>query len=100
MKLKAWVRVQGIRPEIMLAIMVADQIWRELGQHGVTVTSVIEGRHSSHSDHYRGDAIDLRIWDIDAKTAAGRLEDGLGEDYFVLLENDHIHVSYRPKSIA
>lgn len=100
MKIKAGVRVQGIKPEIMLAILAADQIWREMGLHGVTVTSVVEGHHNTHSDHYTGNAVDLRIWDIDARDATGRLEDALGEDYFILLEKDHIHISYRPKHIT
>lgn len=96
MKLKAGVKVLGTKPEILFAILAADQIWREMGQQGVTVTSLVDGHHSAHSDHYKGEAVDLRIWDIDARDAVGRLEDALGEDYFILLEKDHIHISYRP----
>lgn len=99
MQLKDDVRVQGLRPEMILAVMVAQEVWREQGLM-LTLTSVIDSRHSHVSAHYRGEAVDLRIWDLDAPKATKALQDRLTKDYFVLLEKDHIHLEYRPRQIT
>lgn len=95
--LKPGVRAAGIRPEIALALHVADGIWQAQGQD-LVVTSLTEGLHSRTSLHYFGAAADFRIWNIDAERARRELADALGEDYDVVLEQDHIHCEFQPKS--
>lgn len=96
-QLKRGVRAAGIRPEIVLALQVAEGIWQDQGK-ALVVTSLTEGRHSRTSLHYSGAAADLRIWDLDAERARRELADALGEDYDVVLEQDHIHCEFQPKS--
>jgi len=97
MKLKPGVRVSGIRAEMALAAYVAEGIWRDQGQE-LVITSITEGKHSRGSLHYQGAAMDLRIWNIDAHRAQRDLLDRLGEDYDVVLERDHIHCEFQPKT--
>ena len=96
MKIKSGVRVHGLRPEALLIIIAAAEVWRSQGQ-ALTITSVIDGRHKRKSFHYSGAAVDFRIWDIDAKRATTDLAAALGEDYVVILESDHIHAHYQPE---
>lgn len=97
MRLKDGVKVHGIRPELLLALQIADAVYRERG-HSLTVTSLTDGTHSATSLHYAGAAADLRIWGVDEPHAMA-LEIGaaLGEDYDVLAERTHIHLEYQPR---
>lgn len=99
MKIKEGVKVTGLRPELLLALMVAKDVWQAEGQE-LVITSVIDGKHSATSLHYAGQAADLRIWGLadPAKTAA-LLNESLGEDYDVLAEGDHIHVEWQPRRV-
>jgi hypothetical protein len=96
-QLKPGVRAAGVRPEIVLALRVAEGIWKTQGQD-LVVTSLTEGNHSRTSLHYAGAAADLRIWNLDAEQARQELAEALGDDYDVVLETDHIHCEFQPKS--
>ena len=65
--------------------------------YDVTITSGVDGVHSEKSDHYTGNAVDIRIRDFpgDVRRWTERMQKALGSYYFVLLEKDHIHVSYK-----
>ena len=60
MTLKPGVRIAGIRPETVLGILAADQVYRD-HDTDMVVTSVCEGKHSKGSLHYAGCAFDCRI---------------------------------------
>lgn len=99
MRLKAGVRSIGIKPELLLAVMVSEAAYRELG-HELVLTSLVDGRHSRASIHYSGGAADLRIRNVPEsqwQTLANMIRSRLGEDYDVVLESDHIHLEYQPK---
>ena len=97
MKLKKGVKVQGVRPEIVLALIAADRVYRENGAVMV-VTSVVDGAHSATSLHYTGAGADLRRWNLpNPRKAADAISEALGDDYDVILEDDHIHIEYQPK---
>lgn len=98
MKLKKNVKVQGITNEILLAIVVAQSIYRAHGEE-LVITSLLDGRHSRNSLHYSGAAVDLRTRDLAVPGAmvGADLKDALGADYDVVVEATHIHVEYQPK---
>lgn len=95
--IKPGVRVRGLSNEILLAIMIAESVYRETEQ-SMVVTSLTDGKHSANSRHYTGDAVDLRLPMPTTKLQiVSRLIAALGVDYDVVLENDHIHIEYDPK---
>jgi hypothetical protein len=106
MRFKEGVRIDGIAPETIVGLMVAEGAYLEtVGAIDKTaemvVTSVRDGQHSAHSLHYRGLAADLRTRGIrthlrDAWLSMVQRRLGfLGFD--VVLEPDHIHVEFDPK---
>lgn len=103
MVLKQGVRVLGIRPEVVLALIVADGVWSRSGVD-LVVTSAIDGTHTRASKHYTGCAVDLRTHGMaDPEKGTTELRDALGADYDVILEgkgtpNEHCHVEFDPKS--
>ena len=100
LKLKAGVRCVGMKPELMLAVAICHEIYSKW-ECDCIITSMCDGRHSSGSLHYSGAAIDLRTRHITDTTADGitkELKNNLGVDFDVVLEDDHIHVEFQPKS--
>jgi len=97
MKIKNGVNLLGIRPEIIIGVLVADSILPYYGQDAV-ITSAVDGKHKRASAHASGRAVDLRIWDLqDKEYAVTQLSEALGDEFDVILESDHIHMEYDPK---
>ena len=101
MKLKKGVTPNGLMPQLLLALMVADQVWADNGQE-LVVTSLNDSKHSRTSLHYAGCAADLRTRYFDpdqVETIAELLREALGNcpDYDVVVESDHIHLEWQPK---
>ena len=99
MKMKSTVDVFGMRPELLLAVVIADGIHDKLG-YDCILTSARDGKHSLTSLHYAGAAVDLRTKHLsgnDALVVTEQIRDALTEDYDVLLEMDHIHIEYQPR---
>lgn len=98
MRQKKRIEVQGMRPELLFALVVADTVYRENGRD-LVVTSVTDGKHSETSLHYSGCAADLRtnVFPEGADLVAKQIRDGLTNDYDVVLESDHIHLEYQPR---
>lgn len=97
--LKNGVRVAGMRPEILLAVIAAERVYEEMGVDCV-VTACVDGKHSAGSLHYAGAAVDLRTRDVPQErrqTLAARIRTCVGEDFDVVLEADHIHIEFQPK---
>ena len=95
MNYKNGVKVNGIKPEMTLAIMMVNTVIP-----GATITSVIDGKHSRTSLHYVGYAIDVRTRDIKPKMQTEyvrQLKEALTDEYDVILESDHIHIEFQPK---
>ncbi len=100
LSIKTGVRVFGLRPEILLAVVVAEGIWREFGVD-LVLTAGIDGAHVEGSFHYSGNAVDLRTNNLPTDQTGlvlGKLSDRLGADYFAQIESDHIHVQFKPKA--
>ncbi len=97
--LKPGVRLTGIRPELVIAVIAAERVYEEAG-HDFTVTACVEGKHSIASLHYAGAAIDVRTRDIAAAEVvklAARMRECLGGDFDVVIEMDHLHLEHQPK---
>jgi len=92
---KKGVRVNGIKPETVLAIQIAEGVWAKQGLD-LVVTSVTDSKHSQFSLHYTGYACDLRIWDLDTEKAVRDLKEALTNEYAVILEDTHIHIEFQP----
>ena len=98
MFLKKGVNIQGMSTELLFGLNVADAVYKELG-YELTVTSVLDGRHSLTSLHYAGNAADLRIRGIsDPQAIVDMLKARLGVNFDVLLESNHIHIDYQPRN--
>ena len=105
-EIKAGVRLHGIRPELVLAVHIAEGLWMAAGAPSLVITACIEGQHTAASDHYSGCAVDFRTKNLPegkAETMRAALMTALGDDFFVLhenagLANDHVHLSFRPKN--
>jgi len=100
MEIKHGVRLAGIAPEMALAAVVVDSVFRDYGL-GCVITSVTDSDHGTGSLHYCGMAFDLRrrhITDDDLlRQIMAELKRRLGPDFDVVLEPTHIHVEYDPK---
>ena len=97
------IKIHGIAPELLFGLIVADQVYTEIGVD-LVVTSLNDGRHSSTSLHYSGAAADLRTRNIpagiDPKDVAADIKERLGIDFDVICESDHIHLEYQPRRRA
>lgn len=103
MILKAGVRLRGARPELIVALIVASEVYREHGR-SFTVTSVCDSSHSRGSLHYKGMAFDCRtltagVLPEEASKIADGIRNRLGSDFDVVVEKDHIHIEWDPKEL-
>lgn len=97
MKLKDGVDLVGLSREMHSGLGGIDRAHFDLTGEQATLTSTTEGRHSvKRSAHYRGDAVDVRIWNVDGFRFRDMIAENIGADYVVLLESDHIHVHWGP----
>ena len=82
------------------AIKISSVVYGWFGQSTLTVTSLRDGKHMTHSLHERGYAADLRTFTVDApqhQALLAAIKGQLGSSYDVVLEEDHIHVEYDPE---
>lgn len=99
MKLKSSVKLNGIRPEVMVAMMVANDIFKEQSSE-LIITSVTDGKHMSGSLHYVGQAFDCRIrhlGSLELRAIVAALKRDLTAEFDVVLESTHIHIEFQPK---
>jgi len=99
MFLKESVKINGIRPEIIIAIIIANSVFDSFEVESV-ITSITDGKHSAvNSLHYSGAAVDFRIKNIpdayDVGSVALLIRERLTKDYQVILESTHIHIEYQ-----
>jgi hypothetical protein len=113
MKFKDGVQLFGICPEISVAMLVVDTVYRELGNYDNCVcTSVRDGEHKRSSDHYKGDAFDMRVWgfqditlnaepvcDYTGQEVADIIQSRLTNEFEVFFEGDHIHIGFDPDTL-
>lgn len=98
LELKEGVTLLGLVPQMVLAVLTLERLYAE---HAATcvITAGNDGSHSETSEHYAGRAVDLRTRTLDAlvvQAIVRQAQQALGPHFGVLLEDDHIHVHYRP----
>ena len=101
LQFKVTTDMTGMHPMMNLALLVINDVFREMVGVEAVITSGRDGKHSSKSLHYAGQAIDLRTRHMDdaqitiaLRELQNRLEP-IGFD--VILEQDHFHIEYQPK---
>jgi hypothetical protein len=97
--LKPGARLHGLRPEMVVALLVAEGAFAQQGEACV-VTTAANGHHRRGSLHYSGAAVDLRTRHLtgeQVQAVLGLLRSRLGADFDVVDEGDHIHLEWQPK---
>ena len=97
-KFKKGVKINGIKPEMLVALVVANEVYA-IWAADCIVTSVTEGKHKSGSLHHVGYGMDLRTRHINESTAkdiAKRLRERLTDEFDIIVEKDHIHMEFQP----
>tara|TARA_R110002074_G_scaffold6353_1_gene29275 strand:+ start:824 stop:1141 length:318 start_codon:yes stop_codon:yes gene_type:complete len=100
-KIKRGVKINGLKPEMVMGLVVTEGYFNDNGLSDVTVTSAVDGTHGIGSLHYVGYAADVRIWEIVndyLPQFTEGLSEALGEEFDVVLESDHIHIEFQPKT--
>ena len=107
--LKRGVSAVGVRPEMLVGLMIAESVWEGFQIHGgLVVTSLCEERgiHRDGSLHFVGLGADLRtnpdlqggVPDQMLDLVSNSLTDELGDDWQVIVEEgSHIHIEFQPK---
>jgi len=99
MKLKSGVIIEGLKPEILIGVIIANDTFSKLG-HELVITAGLDGVHMKGSKHYIGQAVDIRSRDILPErllTVFAALKMNLGANFDVVKEDTHIHVEFDPK---
>lgn len=99
--IKRGARLDGLRPEMVLAVVIAGQVY-ESNQAELVVTEGTGGKHMVGSLHASGRAVDIRtgnVAPITLSSVVAELKRRLGENYDVVLEttSPHIHIEFDPK---
>lgn len=99
MKILSGVKINGMGAEILLGIMVAKSIYDKYSVEFI-ITSGSDGKHGYSSEHYKGDAVDIRTKNIPEdkrEMMANEIREALGANFDVVLELTHLHIEYDPK---
>ena len=89
------VRMQGVRPELVLALVVIADLAHLVGTV-LVVSAICNGEHMRNSLHYVGAAVDFMTGlDVGRAEWVEELRSRLGHEYDVIDEGTHIHVEYQ-----
>jgi len=99
MKIKKGIKINGLKPEMLLGIFIAKSIYDKWDKE-LVITEITGGKHSFASLHYSGNAVDIRtnyFTDLEKDLVAKDLKEALSENYDVVVEKTHIHIEFQPK---
>ena len=101
--IKHGVDLRDLQPQLCIAYTIATEVYRRHGGR-CTITSAKDGTHGPRSLHSRDGlcrALDLRTHDLLPAVVLDvhrELTDALGEQFDTILEDDHIHLEWGPKT--
>lgn len=99
--IKEGVDLRGIKPQMAIAYTIACGVYAKHGSIGMCViTSASDGVHGPNSLHYKGLALDLRTRNLIPAMVPlihRDLKLALGDQFDVVLEDDHFHCEFDPK---
>jgi hypothetical protein len=88
----------GMSSGAVIGFLVTNEIFNYINKE-LYITSGTDWLHSENSDHYKGDAFDIRtrhLSNSEVNKVLELLKEKLNSDYFILKHSSHIHVSFRP----
>lgn len=107
MRLEKNVSLKMLAPQIVLALLIADDIFKKVTGEEVRVTCLFGGKHSAIASlHYIAHAVDLGLGTkgfdnyVDSKyhrELVAELGKALCDEFDVVYERNHIHVEWQPK---
>jgi hypothetical protein len=97
MRVAPGVNLDGLTFPLWYAAAIVDYVRQANGLGESTITSALDGQHTSGSVHSEGLAIDFRTRDIPLASRmpfAQAVREALGNEFFVALETNppHLHV--------
>jgi hypothetical protein len=98
MKIKQGASIMGLKPEIILGLNIANEVYEKNGFE-LVITSATGDKHGKHSHHYKGLAADIRTRNVDSSRLLSiydNLCECLGGEFQCILEQTHIHIEYDP----
>lgn len=99
--LKAGVKIDLLKPQIVLAFGIIQSIYAHYGETDCVITSGYDGGgiHMVDSLHFKGFALDIRLPKQGTKWSLihQAIKIALGEQFDVLFEKNHYHIEYDPK---
>jgi len=96
MLIKAGVDISRLNRPVRRQLPVIAETLISIADQELIITSTFEGNHGEGSLHYCNDAVDIRR-PRKPDAVIKELKRALGEDFDVILENNHIHIEYDPK---
>ena len=97
MKIKEGVIIDGIKPPMLRACAIVDEVFLKHTGHEATLTSGRDGKHSDKSLHYDGLADDYRTRDVPENILVliyNEVRSKLPPPYEVIREETHMHIEY------
>lgn len=100
------VRLKDLSPQMVLAAVVIEGIYRNEAGVECWITSANDRQHSAGSLHYKGQALDFRMHNVSGnrrQAVVAKIRASLSDaDFDILWEdvgtpNEHLHIEYQPK---
>ena len=99
MILKQGVKIANLQPQLIIAIIVANDVYKAHSQE-LVITSVDDSKHGATTLHGKGCAFDCRtsyFLNGEGQRVANEIRAKIDEDFDVVYEGDHIHIEYDPR---
>ena len=99
MVLKQGVKITNLKPQLIIAIIVANDVYN-LHKQELVITSCDDSKHGIGTLHGQGYAFDCRtsyFTNGEAQRVANEIRAKIDDAFDVVYEGDHIHIEYDPK---
>ena len=97
MRIKKNSKWKGLKPEILLAVMIAQSVY---DKYELILTEGTGGSHMEGSLHYQGLAVDIRTRHIpidELQAIVDDIRDRLTDDFDIVLHDTHLHIEFDVK---